>query len=76
MPKNSKHKKGRSISYSSRSSKYQATIPVEIRKHLHLESGVLPDKSIIIRKTSSLDVNFFKALNSTMNEWESDQDEQ
>lgn len=78
-----KRKKGRSTSYSARlTSKYQATIPLEIRKHLHLKSGdrvlyeVLPDESVIIRKTSPLDLDFFQALNSTMNEWESDADEQ
>lgn len=79
----SKKKKDRSTSYSSRlTSKYQATIPLEIRKHLHLESGdqvlyeVLPDESVIIRKTTSLDLDFSKALSATMNEWESDKDEQ
>ena len=83
MSTSSRQKKGSSSSYSTRlTSKYQATIPLEIRKHLHLESGdqvlyeVLPDESVVIRKTSSLDLEFFKALNSTMNEWESDQDEQ
>lgn len=83
MSISSKQKKRRGTSYSARlTSKYQATIPLEIRKHLHLERGdqvlyeVLPDESVVIRKTTSLDLDFFKALNSTMNEWETDQDEQ
>lgn len=69
--------------YSARlTSKYQATIPKEIRKHLHLESGdeiiyeLLPDNTVIVRKPSPLDVEYLHALNTTMNEWESDEDEQ
>lgn len=63
-------------------SKYQATIPKEIRKHLHLASGdevlyeLLSDNTVIIRKTSPLDLDYLQALNSTMNEWESAEDEQ
>jgi antitoxin PrlF len=69
--------------YSSRlTSKYQATIPKEIRKHLHLEGGdeilyeLLSDNTVIIRKTSPLDLDYLRALNFTMNEWESKEDEQ
>lgn len=69
--------------YSARlTSKYQATIPKEIRKCLHLESGdeilyeLLSDNTVVIRKTSPLDLDYLQALNSTMNEWESDEDEQ
>ncbi len=63
-------------------SKYQATIPKEIRKHLHLESGdqilyeLLSDDTVIVRKTTPLDLDYLQALNSTMNEWESDEDGQ
>lgn len=63
-------------------SKHQATVPREIRKHLHLESGdqilyeLLPDNTVLVRKTSPLDLDYLRALNSTMNEWESDEDEQ
>lgn len=69
--------------YSSRlTSKYQATIPKEIRAHLHLESGdeisyeLLPDNTVIVRKTSPLDFDYLEALNLTMNEWESKEDEE
>ncbi|HSX26220.1 MAG TPA: AbrB/MazE/SpoVT family DNA-binding domain-containing protein [Chlamydiales bacterium] len=69
--------------YSARlTSKYQATIPKEIRKHLHLESGdevlyeLLPDNTVVVRKTSPLDLDYIQALESTMNEWESKEDEQ
>lgn len=68
--------------YSSRiTSKYQATVPKEIRQHLHLEKGdeilyeLLSDHTVIIRKTSPLDLDYLKALNFTLNEWESDEDE-
>jgi len=79
-----KAKKGKGQSrYSAKlTSKYQATVPKEIRKHLHLESGdeivyeLLPDNTVIVRKTSPLDLSYLQALNSTMNEWESDEDEQ
>lgn len=69
--------------YSARlTSKYQATVPKGIREHLHLEGGdhilyeLLPDDSVIIRKIAPLDVEYLQSLNSTMNEWKSDEDEQ
>lgn len=78
-----KRKKSIPARYTSRlTRKYQATIPKEIREHLHLESGdevlyeLLPDNTVILRKTSPLDLDYLKALNSTMNEWESAEDEQ
>lgn len=79
--KTSKKRNGRT-GYSARlTSKYQATIPKKIRQCLHLESGdeilyeLLPDNTVVIRKTSPLDLEYLRALNSTMNEWESDDDE-
>ncbi len=69
--------------YASRlTSKYQATIPKEIRKHLHLERGdrilyeLLSDDTVMIRKTLPLDMEYFEQLSNTLNEWESDEDEQ
>lgn len=69
--------------YSSRlTSKYQATIPKGVREYLHLESGdeilyeLLPDNTVTIRKTSPLDIDYLQALNFTMSEWESNEDEQ
>lgn len=64
------------------SSKYQATVPKEIRNHLHLKSGdeifyeLLPDDTVIVRKVSSSDLEYLKALAATMNEWESKEDEE
>lgn len=72
-----------SFKYSSRlTSKFQATIPKEIREYLHLERGEeilyerLPDNTVIIRKVLPLDLDYLKALNVTMNEWESKEDEE
>lgn len=68
--------------YSRLTSKYQATIPKEIRQHLHLEGGdeilyeLLPDNTVVVRKASPLDIGYLQALNLTLNEWESDEDEQ
>jgi AbrB family looped-hinge helix DNA binding protein len=69
--------------YASRlTSKYQATIPKPIREHLHLEKGdevfyeLLPDNTVIVRKPSALDLEYLKGVSNTLNEWESDEDEQ
>lgn len=78
-----KKRRAARVKYSARlTSKYQATIPKEIRRHLHLESGdeilyeLLPDNTVIVRKVSPLDLDYLQALNSTLNEWESEEDEQ
>lgn len=63
-------------------SKYQATVPKEIRDHLHLASGdqivyeLQEDGTITVRKSSPLDLEYLHALNTTMNEWESEEDDQ
>jgi antitoxin PrlF len=63
-------------------SKYQATVPIEIREHLHLKKGdqivyeLLPDETVVVRKISPLDLQYFHALESTLNEWASEDDEQ
>lgn len=83
MVNKSKKRRSTRPGYSSRlTSKFQATIPKEIRQHLHLESGdeilyeLLPDNTVVVRKTSPLDLDYLQALNSTMNEWVSEEDEQ
>jgi antitoxin PrlF len=69
--------------YSARlTSKYQATVPIEIREHLHLKKGdqivyeLLPDETVVLRKISHLDLQYFHALEPTLNEWESEDDQQ
>lgn len=61
--------------------KYQATIPAVIRKALDLHGGDLVgfeihDKEIIIRKVTPLDLEFAKALEETVSEWESEEDDE
>jgi antitoxin PrlF len=60
--------------------KHQATIPAEIRKVLDLRGGdfvgfEIHDKNVIIRKIPLLDLEFAKALQHTVSEWESKEDE-
>lgn len=76
-------KSSKPLRFSARlTSKYQATVPKEIRHHLHLKSGdeifyeLLPDDTVIVRKSSPLDLEYLKALNATMNEWESREDDE
>lgn len=62
--------------------KYQATIPKAVRQYLHLESGdevvyeLLSDGTVIVRKTSPLDLDYLQALGPTLNEWDSAEDDQ
>ena len=83
MKRKTTRRRSQRTRYSTRlTSKYQATVPKEIRQHLHLESGdrilyeVLPDGTVVLRKTSDLDRDYLEALNGTMNEWLSEEDEQ
>lgn len=60
--------------------KYQATIPLEIRKILDIHGGDLVgfeihDKEVLIRKVTHLDLEFAKALEGSMNEWISEEDD-
>lgn len=63
-------------------SKYQATIPKDIRKLLHLKPGdaitfqIGEDNAVIIRKTKSFDEAYLQALTNTLSEWESEYDEE
>ncbi len=82
MVARSKKRRSRRARYAARlTSKYQATIPQAIREHLHLKSGdqilyeLLPDNTVVVRKITPLDLDYLQALETTMNEWESDEDE-
>lgn len=63
-------------------SKFQATIPQEIRKLLNLKSGdrvifeIKLDNRVEIRKATQLDFVYLKSLNSTLSEWGSKNDEE
>lgn len=61
--------------------KFQTTIPAKIRKILGLQSGDIigfevKDNSIILKKASPLDVAFAKAVEGTLSEWASEEDEE
>ena len=59
----------------------EATIPLSVRKRLHLKPGdtVIFEESeagtIRIRKAEPLDLKFLSALGKTLSEWNSDNDE-
>ena len=63
-------------------SKSQATIPEKIRKVLGLSPGdsiafeVDRNKKVVIRKANAIDFEFAKALEGTLSEWSSKNDEE
>jgi AbrB family looped-hinge helix DNA binding protein len=62
-------------------SKYQATIPEPIRRVLHLNAGDtiafdIDNNQIRLRKAQPIDLAFAQALDGTLNEWQSDEDEE
>ncbi len=64
------------------SSKGQVTIPAEVRKALHLKTGdtltweVQSDGYIFVRKIEPIDVAYLNALNGTLSEWDSSEDDE
>ena len=63
-------------------SKFQATIPKNIRKALKLKSGdsiifeVLSNGTVVMRKARAFDKEYLQALKNTLSEWESEYDEE
>ena len=60
--------------------KGQATIPAEIRKKLDLHAGdkigfEVTDGGVILRKISSFDYEYHRALSNTLSEWSSKEDD-
>jgi AbrB family looped-hinge helix DNA binding protein len=70
------------MSSSKITSKYQATIPKEIRDVLHLKAGdtvvfkVIDRKIIVIKKAKPFDKEYLKTVQNTLTEWESENDEE
>ncbi len=70
------------IATSKLTSKSQATIPEKIRGILGLHPGdsvifeVTGNKKVFVRKASTIDFEFVKALEATLSEWSSENDEQ
>ena len=62
--------------------KYQATVPKEIRSLLHVHAGdslvyeILENETVVLRKAEPLDIEYLRALEGTLNEWNSDEDDQ
>ncbi|MFO8089753.1 MAG: AbrB/MazE/SpoVT family DNA-binding domain-containing protein [Desulfatiglandaceae bacterium] len=68
-------------SISKLTTKYQATVPKAVRKKLNLNAGDIIafeiDNDIIrLRKASPIDIDFVSALVPTLNEWNSENDEE
>ncbi len=63
-------------------SKFQATIPKEVRDTLHLTSHdqvvyeITDTNEVLLRKATPLDLDYLKALRYTLTEWESEEDEE
>ncbi len=62
-------------------SKYQATVPTSVRKVLQLKAGDLvgfeiEGNEVRLRRATPLDVAFTQALEGTLSEWSSEQDDQ
>lgn len=63
-------------------SKYQMTLPKEVRVALNINVGdvisfeVLEDGSVILKKAAPFDQQFMQALSSTLSEWNSTYDEE
>ena len=61
--------------------KFQTTIPAKIRRLLGLQSGDLigfevKEGDVVLKKASPLDVAFAKAIEGTLSEWASEEDEE
>ncbi len=67
--------------FSKLTSKNQTTIPKKIRARLKIKAGdrvlfeIMTDGSVRIRKSSPLDVEYLKSVETTLNEWSSKDDE-
>jgi antitoxin PrlF len=74
--------KEKSMSNSRLTSKFQATIPQDIRSILQLKAGdqiifeITKDKQVIVKKALPSDLAYLKALASTLSEWSSSNDEE
>ena len=61
-------------------SKYQATIPSDIRDILKLGRGdsiafSITDGKVVLEKVQPVDANFLRMLNRTLSEWNSPEDD-
>ena len=69
------------IKLSKLTEKYQATVPDEIRKVLKLTKGdhitfeIMKDQTVVLRKATQVDLDWAHAIQDTLSEWASPQDE-
>ena len=61
--------------------KYQTTIPLEVRNLLNLHASdyvrfEIIDGKVIISKVEPFDIEYYKALEKTLGEWSSKEDEE
>ena len=70
------------MSISKLTTKYQATIPKEIRKKLKIKAGdsvifkLIDEDTVVLKKAKPLDKEYLKLLDNTLTEWESEYDEE
>lgn len=70
------------MSTSKITSKFQATIPSDIRKKLHIKAGdlllfeILDDNTVIIKRARQIDKDYLRALDNTLSEWKTQADEE
>ena len=62
-------------------SKFQTTIPADVRKQLGIKQGDLvafeiENGKVVLRRVSPLDVEYAKALTGTLTEWATENDEE
>ncbi len=63
------------------SSKGQVTVPVDVRKKLHLQTGdtivweTSDDGRIWVRRIEPLDIDYLSAVSGTLSEWNSEADD-
>jgi antitoxin PrlF len=62
------------------SSNFQATVPLPVRKALHLKAGDLvgfeiEGNEVRLRRATPLDLAFTQALEGTLSEWSSKEDD-
>jgi AbrB family looped-hinge helix DNA binding protein len=70
------------LTVSSLTSKFQATIPREVRARLQLKAGdkvrfiVTEQGEVVLKKATPLDVAYLAAVETTLTEWNSPEDEE
>jgi len=70
------------LAVSSLTSKFQATIPANIRKLLKLKAGdkvgfkIIEDGNVVLKRVPSMGTSYLAALEATLTEWNSPEDEE